>query len=388
MPSVYFTLDEMCTTIKLEMRRIQDFFLSNGWEIAQDIGEADKILCLTCSGWEKLERNSLNTLQSLQKYGDKVISVGCVNNVNPEGVRAIHSGRCIDTHNFADIESLIPNAEVRMQDLPAPSTFRTKEDYRLYDLTKRFVNIAMGCSFKCTYCPHRIGLGRLQSRTREDILSQVKELAKGDLRILVLTGMETANYGTDIGTSFPALLRDILKLNEHFDVHVAQFHPIGVTRYSDELLPLFSNPRVTDIQMPIQTTSPRLLKKMGRPPLAKNLGSFLDTIRNSNPRAVVRTDLIIGFPTETMEELDASIDFATAHYDEVAVYGIEMRTGLPSEKYLDQVFTEEELNQRVQYAFERVEASGVMAHGGQQSDLSLLEVEERKQKIRKMKGAC
>ena len=387
MPSVYFTPDEMCTTIKLEMRRVQDFFLANGWQVSTDPDVADLILCLTCSGWEKLENNALHTLESLQKYGDKVVSVGCVNNVNPDGVRRIHPGRCIDTHNFAHLESLIPDAKVRMKDLPAPSTFRTKEDYRLYDLTKRFVNIAMGCSFKCSYCPHRIGLGKLCSRTKEDILQQIQDIAKGDLRILVLTGMETANYGVDIGETFPGLLREVLESTEGFDIHIAQFHPIGVTKYYDELLELFSNNRITDIQMPIQTTSDRLLKMMQRPPLDDRLGSFLKNVSAVNSRVVLRTDLIIGFPTETLDELDASIDFAVNHFDEVAVYAIEIRKGLPTERYLKDAFSKEELYDRVNYAFNKVEASGVMAHGGQQSDVSLFEVEKRKQQIREQKGA-
>ncbi|WP_419786129.1 radical SAM protein [Pseudodesulfovibrio sp.] len=388
MPKVYFTPDEMCTTIKLEMRRVQDFFLVNDWEVTTDPDQADLLLCLTCSGWEKLEHNSIHTLQSLQKYGDKVVSVGCVNNVNPEGIRAVHSGRCIDTHNFEHIESLIDHPRVTMKELSAPSMFRTREDYRLYDLTKRFVNIAMGCSFKCTYCPHRIGLGPLRSRTRKDILNQIEELKQENLRILVLTGMETAYYGTDIGTTFPELLRDVLAMDGHFDIHVAQFHPIGVTKYADELLPLFSNPRVTDIQMPIQSTSPRLLKMMGRPQLSERLGDFLHQVSANNSRVVLRTDLIIGFPTETMEELDASIDFASANYDEAAVYGIEIRKGLPTEKYLDQTFSAEELHRRCAYAASRLEKAGTMAHGGQQSEESLLDLEARKQKIREKKGAC
>jgi MiaB/RimO family radical SAM methylthiotransferase len=388
MPKVYFTPDEMCTTIKLEMRRVQDFFLANDWDVTTDPDQADLLLCLTCSGWEKLERNSIEQLKRLQKYGDKVVSVGCVNNVNPDGIHEVHSGRCIDTHNFEHIESLIENPKVTMAELPSPSMFRTKEDYRLYDLTKRFVNIAMGCSFKCSYCPHRIGLGPLRSRTMEDILGQIEALTKEDLRILVLTGMETAYYGTDIGTSFPELLSRVLDMKGSFDIHVAQFHPIGISKYAAELLPLFSNPRITDIQIPIQSTSDRLLKMMNRPSLPENFEPFLKQVRTNNSRVVLRTDLIIGFPTETMEELDDSIDFATAHYDETAVYGIEIRKGLPSEKYLDNAFSSEELKRRCQYAAARIEAAGTMAHGGQQSEESLIELEARKQRIREKKGAC
>ena len=65
MPSFYFTPDEMCTTLKLEMKRIHDFFMANGWKPAPGAFEADVVLCATCSGWSKLERNSLARVRRL-----------------------------------------------------------------------------------------------------------------------------------------------------------------------------------------------------------------------------------------------------------------------------------------------------------------------------------
>ena len=386
MPSFHFTPDEMCTTLKLEMKRIQDFFLANGWDLEPDPRKADIILATTCSGWEGLERNSLATLASLQDCPGRVVSVGCVNEVNPDAVSQVHSGPRLSTRSLEDVETLIDNPSVPLADIPFPSTFRCKEDYRLYDLSKRYVNICMGCSFACSYCPHRIGLGKLRSRTPESILGQIQDLLDQDVRIVVLTGMETALYGRDLDTTYPELLRAVLDLGPGFDIHVAQFHPIGVQRYHEELLELFANERVTDIQIPIQSSSERLLKMMNRPPLPERLGEFLAGVRAANPKAIVRTDLIVGFPTETMGELDASLEFATQHFDEVAAYAIELRKGLPAEKYLGETFPREELDQRVAHAVVFVESKGLIAHGGQQSGESLLELEERKQAMRRAKG--
>lgn len=385
MSLIYFADDDMCTTKKLEMRRIQDFFTLNGWEVTRDPDKADMVICPTCSGWEKLEQKALETLKGLQYLGDKVIALGCVTDVNPDGVKQVHAGRCISSLHLDKIAELIPNPKVKLEAVPEPSVFRTKEDYRLYDLTKGFVNIASGCSFACSYCPHKIGLGSRISRTEEHILKQIEGLVAEGVRIVVLTGMETAFYGLDIKTDYPNLLQKVLDFHHGYEVHVAQFHPLGILKYYDRLLPLLQNERVTDIQIPIQTTSERLLKLMNRPPGTDKIGEFLREVKKKNRVAVLRTDIMVGFPSETMEELDETLNFVTEVFDEVAVYGFEMRKGLAAEKLMDQSFSKEEIERRVAYGAKIVEERGAMAHGGQQADVSLIEIENRKQAIRDAK---
>jgi tRNA A37 methylthiotransferase MiaB len=166
---------------------------------------------------------------------------------------------------------------------------------------------------------------------------------------------------------------------------VSQFHPAGILKYYDRLLPLLQNQRVTDIQIPIQTTSDRLLKLMNRPPGTDKIGEFLREVKKKNQVAVLRTDIMIGFPSETMEELDETLNFVTEVFDEVAVYGFEMRKGLAVEKLMDQSFSKEEIERRVAYGAKIVEERGAMAHGGQQADVSLIEIEKRKQAMRDAK---
>jgi MiaB/RimO family radical SAM methylthiotransferase len=382
---VYFSDDDMCTTKKLEMRRIQDFFRLNSWDVTRDPDKADIVICVTCSGWEKLEQKSLETLKGLQYLGDKVIALGCVTDVNPDGVKQVHAGRCISSLQLDKVSELIPNPKVKFEEVPEPSVFRTKEDYRLYDLTKRFVNIAGGCSFACSYCPHKVGLGSRISRTEEHILKQIEGLVAEGVRIVVLTGMETAYYGLDIKTDYPNLLKKVLDFSNVYEVHVSQFHPAGILKYYNRLLPLLQNERVTDIQIPIQTTSDRLLKLMNRPPGTERIGEFLCEVKKRNKVAVLRTDIMVGFPSETMEELDKTLNFVTGVFDEIAVYGFEMRKGLAAEKLMDQSFSKEEIERRVAYGAKIVEERGVMAHGGQQADVSLIEIENRKQIIRDTK---
>jgi tRNA A37 methylthiotransferase MiaB len=387
MKKIFFTGDEMCTMRKLAVSRVQDFYIKNNWVVAENPAEADLIAVLTCSGWTELEYNSLKNLSELQKYGGKVVCVGCTNEANPQEVKKIHSGETVSGRNIEDLARFVENPAVPFEQIQHASTFRRKEDYRLYDLTKRFVNIAEGCGFSCVYCTHKPGLGPQRSRPMDSIIDQIENMIRDhEVKTIVLTGMETSLYGRDIGVSYPDLIEAVLALDERYKIHVAQFTPSGAVLYGERLLKSFTNKRVADIQIPIQSTSSRILKMMKRPRYQDELYEFLSQVRKQNPSAILRTDIIVGFPSETREEFEHTLKYATELFDEIAVYKCEIKDGLPIEKYKSMALDEEELQDRVSYAKGVIAANGLLAHGGQQESPDLSELERLKQKMRVAKG--
>ncbi|MGJ8682422.1 radical SAM protein [Paraglaciecola sp.] len=391
MPSVFFSEDDMCTTQKLQIARVQDWFIVNGWDVADTAAAADMPICLTCNGWKLLTTNSFNRISQMQKQvsKDALVVFGCLNDAHPKKVAEVHSGKTISNANIdSQIDSLIPDAKIKFADVPHSSEFRTKEDYRVYDLTKQFVNIANGCTFNCSFCHHKPGLGDRRSRTIDDIVEQVKRLVKFNVRIVVLTGMETSFYGQEHGTNFAEMLKAVLAVDDSFEVHIAQFQPQGVHKMFDELGELLQSKRVTDFQLPIQTTSNRLLKMMKRADRTDKVGPFVEKIREKNTRIIIRTDLIVGWPTETMEELEDSLAFAVKYFDEIAVYEIELDPDLPAWKYQKDEYPVEERRRRVLYAKNYIERHGRMAHCGQQDDATMEEVELKRQEMRLSRGVA
>lgn len=391
MPSVYFTEDDMCTTQKLQIARVQNWFIANGWDVEQDPEKADMPIVLTCNGWKLLEDNSFERIERLKSMGleEQMVVLGCINDAHPKKVAHHFSGKTVSNAKIDEqIDSLIPDAKVKFADVPHSSMFRTKEDYRVYDLSKQFVNIANGCSFNCSFCTHKPGLGERRSRTLDDIVQQVHKLVDFNVRIVVLTGMETAFYGIEHKTDFAEMLEAVLAVDDSFEIHIAQFQPQGIHKMYDRLLPLVQSKRVTDFQIPIQTTSKRLLKMMRRSDRTAEVGPFVKEMREKNNRAILRTDLIVGWPTETMEELDDSLQFAVEHFDEIAVYAIELNPDLPAWKYKEQEFSKEEMNRRIRYARDYIESHGKMAHCGQQDDETMEQVEVKRQQMRLEKGVA
>ncbi len=386
----FITDDDMCTTQKLNLARVQKWLEANGNTVVASAEEADKLLCMTCNGWSLLEQASYDRIAKYAAdYSDRMIVMGCVNDSHPEKVRAIWPGPTVrtnssTTYSFSEIEDLFPGFKVRLADIPAQSVFRRKEDYRDYSLSKRFINIAEGCAFSCSFCTHKPGLGARRSRPLDEILGQIGQCVREGVRVVNLMGMETAMWGIEFGNNYAGLLRAVLEFDDSYEVHVAQFNPTGIHRYYDDLLPLFQNKRVSDIQTPIQSTSSRLLKMMNRKNHSDRVGPFMKAVRESNPRVILRTDLIVGWPTETREEWLASLDFAGEHFDEIAIYTIELSPDLPAWKYQKDAFSSEKLEviRKESAAHLAARYPNVVVHSGQQDDNTMKLAEDKRKALR------
>lgn len=393
MKKIYITEDDMCTTQKLNLARVQKWFISNECEMVDNPEVADHILCMTCNGWSLLEDISYQRIRKFSdQYPQKTIVMGCVVDAHPENVKKMWSGPVVgtksqETYSFSGIEKLFPDFNKSISSVPAQSIFRRKEDYRDYNPSKRFINISEGCAFACSFCTHKPGLGNRRSRPLAEILEQLDGCVKDGVRVVNLMGMETSLWGIEHGTNFAELLKEVLSLSDTYEVHVAQFNASGIDRYFEALLPSFQNKRVTDFQAPIQSMSPRILKMMNRKFHGYKVGDFMSAVRALNSRIILRTDLIVGWPTETPEERYESLDFAGAYFDEVALYTIELSPDLPAWKYQDQAFSPEELKKIRIDAIGYLESKfpNLVIHSGQQDDNTMKTVEIKRIKLRQLR---
>ena len=197
--------------------------------------------------------------------------------------------------------------------------------------------------------------------------------------------METGYYGYDIDTNLAKLLFRILtEFPENFEIQIGQFNPHGLVRDTDKLIEAISSKRVTDMQIPIQSVSTRLLKMMKRPNHKVIVNDFVTAVRENNPRICFRTDLILGWPTETIEERNESLDFAGRLFNEVATYTIELNPDLPAWRYKDQAFTKDQLDSILSDARSYLKKYNVFSHSGQQDDASMEIVEQKRREMRSL----
>ncbi|MBA7480354.1 tRNA-2-methylthio-N(6)-dimethylallyladenosine synthase [subsurface metagenome] len=385
-PKVYMWQNNLCITYTLEFKRIEDFFIANKWELTKEPAETDWIVIGACAGFLPQIEDYFKKVKELSPLRKKLVVYGCLPKICPERYAKVASEVVVwvPSERPQDIEKIIPEPAVHWADLPKPTCFRI-EDYRCYEADKKYIVLQYGCQAKCVYCPHILGMGPQKSRPRKDILNQVKTVVAQGAHILFLEGMDSGSWGTDLTPpeTYPELIGDILEIPGDFEIHVSQFGGNWLLHYGKRLLEAFCDPRITDIKIPLQTTSPRLLKLMGRDPRVEELAPSLQILRKRNRRFNLRTDLIIGFPTETEEELSNTLTFVCKYFDEVACFGFEIHPETPIARMDVPFYDEEVIESRVRWAIEFLRKNPrIITHRGGQVYETLIEREKLKRRLK------
>lgn len=378
-----FLKDNFCSPYKLAFHKLQKCLQLNDCEIVTRTEDADAVIAGVCAAFEADEERSTRILEDVlqkMKPAAQLHVIGCMVKVRPDKMPA--SAKLFFAWQQQELlDNLAPDAKIRWQDVGMPSRFRTREDYRVYNQKKQFVNVSLGCGFSCSYCPHKLGAGKLESRPFNKIKQQIQELVTQGVETIILTGIDTASYGKDTGSSFPELLEYLLDcIPDDVQVHIAQFNPEGIVDEKDRqrMVRCCQDQRVKDLQMPVQTSSPRLLALMRRNYDPLVVAQFIAKVKNANPHIFVRTDLMAGFPSETENEWNSSLDFCLNTFDELAVYVYEPKQGTDIVRAGPLPVDAETAQRRRQQALIACKKAGLLAHMGGQNLESLLESDNKK----------
>lgn len=208
--------------------------------------------------------------------------------------------------------------EIGPQDAPVPEVVRTVRSATAY------VKISDGCDRFCSFCAIPYIRGRYYSRDMQTILSEVRHLAQGGVREVVLIGQDTGIWGRDLpgAPTLAALLREVARVMEPYGgwVRVLYLQPEGLT---DELVETIRDVEqvVPYIDIPLQHSSQRLLRAMNRTGCTSEFLEMVARLRREVPGITLRTTGMAGFPGETDEDFDELCDFLDqAQFDYTAVF--------------------------------------------------------------------
>lgn len=381
----FYIRDNVCTPYKLMLNRMGNYLKANEMIPTRQCKAADLVVIGTCGAFKSLEDEAIKLIESARrdmKKGARLAVYGCLLGINSKRVRSYSPDYTITSSEWAGIEALIEHPDVPFESIPQATGFKGKEDYRLYDPGKKFILLQTGCSSNCPFCPHKLGIGALRSIPMEYILRQIEQL-DGDAHTVCLAGNDTGSYGTDIGTTYPALLKEILN---HFDifVHISQVNADWLYVYQEELWPVLLNRKVREFQVLIQSTSKRVLTLMERKPIVDELIPYLRDLRDSRRDLLLRTDLIIGYPTSTEEEDFASAEFVSGVFDEVAIHAFERFEHTRIEKKGLPFHPPDIIKARVQKIVSYLQQfPNVLVHRGGQVMKTLEEIEIPKDNLRR-----
>jgi len=380
----YYIKDNVCVPYKLILSRVNNFLLSNNWTYVDSENDAEICIIGTCGAFHSLKNESIENIQSARKNNTKIIVFGCLVKIAPEEVQSLKPDITITSSGWKEFEKIVYPLRTPLSKVLQTSEFVSINDYRLFDPSKKFIYIQTGCSSDCPYCPHKLGIGALKSRPETEILEQVKLLTENGANTIVLHGNDTGAYGTDLGNiSFPQLLKKILPFSPI--LHLTQINSDWAYLYKDELFKILNTEKkIKEFQVLIQTSSNRLLNLMKRKPVVNNLYPYLKELKKNRRDIILRTDIIIGYPTSTINEEQKTLEYLTDIFDEVAVHAFERFPHTEIEKMGLPFFSQDEIDDRLNKTLEYLkEFPEILVHRGGQVYETMLNIEKPKDKLRK-----
>ena len=319
--------------------------------------DADLIVYNTCAVRENAELKvygNLGALKSLKKRKpDLIIAVcGCMMQEATVADRIKKVYRHVDivfgTHALHRFKELVLKAE-NEHDFIADVENIDGEIHEGLPIKRgegvlASISIMYGCNNFCTYCIVPYVRGRERSRDKADILAEVRQAVADGYKEIMLLGQNVNSYGKGGDTTFAQLLDEIADIDGLERIRFMTSHPKDI---SEELLKVMSRHKniCKQLHLPVQCGNNRVLKTMNRGYTREKYFELIDMARSYMPEITISTDIIVGFPGETTEEFEDTLDLLKrVRYDTVFSFIYSKRSGTPAATMEDVISPEEKKN--------------------------------------------
>ncbi len=322
----------------------------SGFEITKVFEDADLIFINTCAFIESAKKEAIDTIldcAELKQFHQKLMVCGCLSTRYKDDVVKL----------FHEVDRFVAINEYPKISQIALSLFN-KDYEEKYDINNRmllsntrsaYVKISEGCNNVCAYCAIPLIRGKFVSYKKEDIITQVKDLVSNGVYEINIISQDTTNYGIDLYKKrcIVDLLAELVKIEGDFKIRLLYFYPELVT---DELIMFIKeNPKVMPyFDIPIQHSEDRVLSLMNRRGNKDFLLNLFKKIRKEIPQSVIRTTLIVGFPTETDAEVGELLHFIKeVKFDRLGAFVFSKEENTPAylmEGQIDEVEGNNRLN--------------------------------------------
>lgn len=320
--------------------------------VETDTEDADFVIYNTCTVRENANNKVYGRLGVLQNYKKKnphmlIGLCGCMMQETVVVEKLKESYRFVDlifgTHNIYKFAELIVTAmesdsmtidiwkdtDQIVEDLPVERKYSFKSG----------VNIMFGCNNFCSYCIVPYVRGRERSRDPEAIISEIRQLVADGVVEVMLLGQNVNSYGKNLENpiTFARLLEKIEQIEGLERIRFMTSHPKDL---SDELIEVMGRSKkiCKHLHLPVQSGSSRILKKMNRHYTKEQYLELVEKIRKNVPDVSLTTDIIVGFPGETEEDFEETMDIVRkVRYDSVFTFIYSKRTGTPAAVMEDQI---------------------------------------------------
>ena len=347
----YFLRTYGCQMNVHDSEEIKYYLESLGYTAVDALEDADIVILNTCAIRENAKDKVFGYLgrcKHLKKTKrDLIIAItGCLMQ-QPKEIEEIQNRHkyidiIVGTHNLNELPSMIINANQKhLQEIEVYSNSDIVFENVKYNRDSKFsawINIIYGCDKFCTYCIVPYTRGRERSRKIEEILDEVRDLKdKGYLEITLL-GQNVNAYGKDLnlGYDFATLLEEVAKIGIP-RIRFVTSHPWNFTDKMIDVIAKYDNV-MPYVHLPIQSGSDEILKKMNRKYTIDEYKKLFDEIKSKVKNVSITTDIIVGFPNESDEDFQKTLDIVNyCKYDGAYTFIFSPRYGTPAAKMVDTI---------------------------------------------------
>ncbi len=338
----YFIHTYGCQMNVHDSEKIAGMLRSLGYEECTEVESADVVVFNTCCIRETAEQKIYGHLGQLKKIKRKnpgmIVAVcGCMSQQDGVADKIRESYPFVDvvlgTSNLHLLSEAISNAQNKKKLFNTEFCAYNEEDFSQYRTSypNAWVNINYGCNNFCTYCIVPYVRGRERSRRPEDVLNEVKSLLNEGYKEITLLGQNVNSYGKDLdGVSFADLLNQIGKLPGKFRLRFMTSHPKDLTDDIIDAIAINANV-CNNVHLPVQSGSTDILRKMNRRYTREQYLELVEKIHKRIPGVGITTDIMVGFPGETEQDFEDTLDLVRkAKYSSAFCFVYSRRKGTPA----------------------------------------------------------
>jgi threonylcarbamoyladenosine tRNA methylthiotransferase MtaB len=333
---------------------VKNFLIGNGYSVINEDLEvskdADLILYSTCgftTAAEDLAIETLNRIQKEKKPGAKLIVCGCLPEINPHRLSQVFNGDMFGPRSYERLNDIL-RPEKKFQQFPRPNKFAGNIMSRLKGggREKRFyIQIQEGCPCKCSFCATKFAIKELKSKPIDDVIDDFQKGLKQGYKEFCFIGDCSGAYGLEIGENLGNLLGRVLQTDADFSLELPDISPVHLHLSFNQLKMLCAKNKIRLLYIPIQSANPRILKLMRRNCNMDHVKDMLIELKSISP-VEIGTSIIAGFPSETEEELNDTIEFCEqVDFDWIYCHDFSARPGTVAAKLPGQ-FSPEEILER------------------------------------------
>ena len=345
----YYILTMGCKLNENDSEKLIGMLEEMGYEESKEMNDADLFLINTCCIRENAEERvfgKLGEFKKIKEHKDIIIALGgCMMQEEHITNKIKKSYPFVDiifgTHTLhklpEDLYKCLINKKKIKDVLDIDGKVYEGLPIKRGDKKQASVTIMYGCNNFCSYCIVPYVRGRERSRKPEDILKEIEDLAKEGYKEITLLGQNVNSYNGRDGYKFANLLKDANKIKGIEIIRFVSPHPKDFT---DDVIDAIRDSKKVSrlIHVPLQSGSTNVLKAMNRKYTKEQYLDLIDRIKKKVPDAVFSTDIIVGFPGETEEDFEDTLDVVRkVNFEQIFMFIYSRRVGTLADKMKNQI---------------------------------------------------